>query len=458
MKKRMAILLILLAGGHMTARPGVIITGILDGTLDGGCPKVIELFVTGTENLNYYEIWRSLNGAPFGSGSGAISSLSGVYTNTFVYLVKTDHVFAFHDVFGNEGIYANVLPMGIINGNGNDGFQVRQKVGSVVIDQVWYENSSNSYEDSYWYRKHGTGPDGGWLPSAWENPGNGALDGLDQDGLQAAVPFGTYAMKWQGLTTDWNSTGNWSLGIVPSFQTNVLIPETAAYFPVITNTPENPAVCMNLMITDTARLTVEAGKALTVFGDLILETQEPAGTERGLILDSDSNQVQTGSLILYGNVSGTAIIKRHLAKDNGWHFLASPVSGQAFQPEFVPDVIDNSFDLYGWDENAGMAEGWLNARDEYGLWNPLFGDSFIPGRGYLVAYSPSNNGNLTRTFAGLPNSGNFEIPLGHSGNFWNLLGNPYPSALNWSSEGINKELIAGAAMYIWDPSLNDNQG
>ncbi len=172
LKKRMAIMLILLAGWHISARPGVIVTGILDGTLSGGCPKAIELFVTGTENLNYYEVWRSLNGAPFGSGSGSISSMSGIFTNTFVYLVKTDHVDAFHDVFGNEGIFANVVPMGIINGNGNDGFQVRLKVGSVVIDQVWLEDATDSYVDSYWYRKHGTGPDGGWiticLGNAWE--------------------------------------------------------------------------------------------------------------------------------------------------------------------------------------------------------------------------------------------------------------------------------------------------
>ncbi|MFA4864540.1 MAG: hypothetical protein WC605_12335, partial [Bacteroidales bacterium] len=146
-KKRMAMLLILLVGWHITARPGVIITGILHGTLTGGSPKAIELFITGTENLNNYEVWRSLNGAPFGSGTGAISSMSGVFTNTFVYLVKPDHVNAFHDVFGNEGIFTNVVPMGIINGNGNDGFQVRLKVGSVVVDQVWQEDATDSYRD-----------------------------------------------------------------------------------------------------------------------------------------------------------------------------------------------------------------------------------------------------------------------------------------------------------------------
>ena len=454
----MAILIILLAGWTISARPGVIITGILDGTLSGGCPKVIEIFVTGTVNLNYYEIWRSLNGAPFGSGSGSVSSMSGIFTDTFVFLVKTDHVEAFHDVFGNEGIFANVVPMGIINGNGNDGFQVRQKVGSVVIDQVWLESASYSYEDSYWYRKHGTGPDGGWNPSAWETPGNGALDELDQDGLQAAVPFGTYAACWNGFSTDWNDPGNWSPGLIPSFQSNVLVRDTASFFPVITNPPSSPATCMNLTLKDSAVLTVLSGKALTVFGDLTLESQEEQAPGYGMILASDSLTATTGSLKLYGTSSGTMFFERYISKNNDWHFLASPVDTQFFQPGFVPDPIDSTFDLYNWDEGASRDSGWINCRDANGQWNSGFGDHFIPGKGYLVAYSPSSAGSGTRTFSGTAFSGSLEIQVSHSGNSWNLLGNPYTCALDWSSNGINKDFITGGAMYVWDPALNNGQG
>jgi hypothetical protein len=458
LKKGMAMMLILLAGWQNVARPGVMITGILDGTLTGGCPKAIEIYVSGTENLNYYEIWRSLNGAPFGSGTGAISSLFGTYTNTFVYLVKIDHVDAFHDVFGNEGIYANVFPMGIISGNGNDGFQLRQKVGSVVIDQVWLEDATDSYLDSYWYRKHGTGPDGGWDPSAWETPGNDALDGLDEAGLRAAVPFGTYAITWQGLTASWSDSANWSTGIPPSFQTNVLVPETVNNFPVIGNPPENAAVCMNLTVRDSACLTVNAGKALTVYGDLILDTLGPSESNRGLVLRSETSSLATGSMLIKGNASGTAFIERFIAKDNGWHFISSPVDGQLLQPVFVPDPLDGSFDLYFWDENALDEEGWINIRDSAGAWNPDFENSFLQGKGYLVAYSPSNTGDNTRLFSGPVNTGDIAIPLGHGENNWNLLGNPYSCSLDWASEGIDKSSVAAATMYIWDPALNDNLG
>jgi hypothetical protein len=458
LKKKMALMLILLAGWQMTARPGVMITGILDGTLTGGCPKVIEIYVSGTVNLNYYELWRSQNGAPFGSGTGAISSLFGIYTNTFVYLVKTDHVNAFHDVFGNEGIYANVFPMGIISGNGNDGFQLRQKVGSVVIDQVWMEDATDSYLDSYWYRKHGTGPDGGWDPSAWETPGNDALDGLDEAGLRASVPFGTYAVTWQGLTASWADSSNWSTGIPPSFQTNVLVPDTVSFFPVITNLPGNPATCMNLTVRDTARLTVNAGKALTVYGDLVLDTLNDGGPGRGMVLKSELNSTPPGSLILLGIQSGTMKIERYIEKNNSWHFISAPVAGQLLQPGFVPDPLDGSFDLYFWDEGAAEGEGWINVRDSAGAWNQGFEDSFISGKGYLVAYSGSNTGENIRLFTGLVNSGNLAIPIEYGGNNWNLVGNPYSCALDWSSEGIEKSAVAAGTMYIWDPSLNNNLG
>ena len=267
-KKESSLIVILLMGWVIPARPGVIITSILDGTLTGGCPKVIELYVSGTEDLGNYEIWRSLNGAPFGTGTGAIASLSGVYSNTFVYLVKTDHAGIFVDVFGDEGIFANVLLLGIIGGNGNDGFQVRDEATSSVIDQVWMEDATDSYRDSYWYRKHGTGPDGGWDPSCWETPGNDALDGLDEAGLRAAVPFGTYSVVWKGLSTNWNFIQNWTSGQVPSSQTNVLIPDTVDLFPEITNLPDTPAVCMNLTLLDSAALSIGAGKSLHVYGNL----------------------------------------------------------------------------------------------------------------------------------------------------------------------------------------------
>lgn len=181
----------LLASGSASA--DVIVTGLLDGTLSGGTPKAVELYIDGTEDLSNYTLWRSSNGGSFGSAG----SLSGVFTDTFVYL--TPNILDFTGVFGSTGIFANTVVAGGVSGNGDDGFQIRSADGSVVIDQVWTENTTDSYVDSYWYRNDNTGPDGGWVVANWTAGGNNALDGFTASEIAAAVPFGTYVPEPSSL-------------------------------------------------------------------------------------------------------------------------------------------------------------------------------------------------------------------------------------------------------------------
>lgn len=262
MKTHLGILIALFSSCHVF--PGILITGILDGTLAGGMPKAIELFIAGTEDLGGYEIWRSTNGAAFGSGTGSVAPLSGTFSDTFVFLVKLDQVATFHAVFGDSGIYANVIPLSIINGNGNDAFQVRDTSGLVIMDQVWLEDATDSYRDSFWQRQDGTGPDGGWIESNWYTPGNDALDGLDEAGLKAAVPFGTYAIEWTGITDEWSDPLNWNPHMVPSINTNTLVGASQANFPVVRNALQMPAYCMSLTLISGAILSIETGKQLVV--------------------------------------------------------------------------------------------------------------------------------------------------------------------------------------------------
>jgi hypothetical protein len=259
----------------MGAGGAVILTGIMDGTLTGGKPKAIELFIVGTENLGGYEIWRSQNGDPFGAGLGSKAVLSGTYSNTFVFLVKSDQVGDFHSVFGTSGFYANVIPLALVSGNGNEGFQIRATAGSVVVDQVWLEDPTDSYRDSFWYRNHGTGPDGTWLAAHWWSPGNDELDGLDEAGLRAAVPFGSFSLVWRGIDTDWNAVANWMPGTVPGPNCNVIVYDTAAVFPVITNHPGSPAECLNLTVVDSAFVTIASGKSMIVHGNVVVQGPGP---------------------------------------------------------------------------------------------------------------------------------------------------------------------------------------
>lgn len=180
------------------ASAGVIVTGVLDGDLSGGNPKAIELYVTGTEDLSNYTLFRSANGAAFANTNAV---LTGSYSDTYVYLVGSSNSgeAAFDSVFGTTGIFANRAYVGSqVNGNGDDGFQIRNAAGDTVIDQVWTEDTNNSYIDSFWYRNDNTGPDGGWVPTNWTAAGNGSLDGLDAAQHTAAIPFGTYQVPEPG--------------------------------------------------------------------------------------------------------------------------------------------------------------------------------------------------------------------------------------------------------------------
>jgi len=185
---------ILAAAGSSIATADIIVTGIIDGDLPGGTPKAIELYIDGTEDLSNYTLERSANGGAFGSSS----ALSGVFTNEFVYLIGTgDSLANFEAMFGTAGDFANTQVVGNVTGNGDDGFRIVDG-DSNVVDQVWTEDTNDSYRDSWIYRNDFTGPDGGWIEANWTFGGNGALDGLSAEDQAAAVPFGTYQLPAPG--------------------------------------------------------------------------------------------------------------------------------------------------------------------------------------------------------------------------------------------------------------------
>ncbi|MBL19467.1 MAG: hypothetical protein CMC82_06555 [Flavobacteriaceae bacterium] len=168
----------------------IVITGLMDGDLAGGNPKVIELYVNGTIDLSEYSLWRSSNGGAFASAF----DLSGTFTDRFVYLGGTSNggQAQFEAVFGTAGVFSDVIYNSKVNGNGDDGFQIVKKSDNSVIDQVWTTDTNDSYKDSYMKRKNDTGPDGDWVPENWTLAGNGILDTTDAANHATVFAAGTY--------------------------------------------------------------------------------------------------------------------------------------------------------------------------------------------------------------------------------------------------------------------------
>ena len=102
--------------------------------------------------------------------------------------------------------------------------------------------------------------------------------------------------------------------------------------------------------------------------------------------------------------------------DNGGYYLIS-IPFEEVDPETVEHMLDNTFDLYKFDESRDLE--WVNyMAGSYNL---------EAGKGYLYA----NSNDVTLNFTGTPYSGNGEIALDYTQNAdfagWNLIGNPFAS-------------------------------
>ena len=210
-----------------------------------------------------------------------------------------------------------------------------------------------------------------------------------------------------------------------------------------------PAVTANLNIASGV-FTVISGVSLTTTGTATLNSVEC------LVLESDADG--TASFIDNGTISGTgtAIIERYLSpydevSDQKFHFISSPVgSSQAIEPEFIDISSFDITDFFKWDEPTNY---WINFRgSSFNTRNEEFGDDFkfVAGKGYLVSYpSPGE----TKNFTGAPYTSTSGLSINctnTSGGGWNLIGNPFPSSIDWTSaSGITKTDV-DAALYYYD--------
>ena len=212
----------------------------------------------------------------------------------------------------------------------------------------------------------------------------------------------------------------------------------------LNNDQNNINVAANLTITS-GSLQINSGKFLTVSGTLT----NNAGSS-GLILKSDDSG--TGSLIVNGTVTGNITAERYIAAasdwinaNDGWHLLSSPIASQAISGDWTPDgSSSNDYDFYAWDESQQL---YLNQKVGVNSIN-----TFDPGVGYFVAYQAT----ATPEFTGAPNTTSQTenltlsgVPAAQNSYGYNLLGNPFQSAIDWSHVSWDKTDV-GAVAKIWN--------
>ncbi|KAF0200157.1 MAG: hypothetical protein FD170_3710 [Bacteroidetes bacterium] len=245
---------------------------------------------------------------------------------------------------------------------------------------------------------------------------------------------------WKGTTnTVWETSTNWTNGTPTAVKSATI--EDVSNDPILTTSIE----CNKLTINTGSILTVASVGALKVNGTLT----NNAGIS-GLIIKSDATG--TGSLI--HNTAGVgATVERYITKygaigDQMFHLISSPVAAQAIRPEFVSNAatIPAGTDFYSFSESTNE---WINTRAAGDIWNTAFEENFAIGKGYLVAY-PSD---VTKNFTGNLNSAQVVLTCSNTappagGNGWNLLGNPFPSAIDWVA--LTRSAGLDNALYYYD--------
>jgi hypothetical protein len=209
--------------------------------------------------------------------------------------------------------------------------------------------------------------------------------------------------QWTGnVDDDWFETGNWTQG-VPYNLGDAIIPNVDPNpYPVI----EGNAICRDADIASGASLTIQTSGALTVLGDI--------SNVGELIIKSSA--AGTGSLI-HSTPGVNAKAERYLTPGL-WHYTSVPVSN-AMSFVFL-DIYLRTFD------------------EPTYTWNPWIVPTNIPLE-VMLGYAAWVEGTTPATvlYSGLLNTGSQSIGVTRNSSLdnpgWNLVGNPYPSALDWDA-------------------------
>jgi hypothetical protein len=154
-----------------------------------------------------------------------------------------------------------------------------------------------------------------------------------------------------------------------------------------------------------------------------------------------------------GQVLGNVTLERYLPSGFGYKYLSS-----SFQAATVNEYSDDinlslsSTTLYRYDEGR-TSSGWVNYKLITNILNPM--------AGYAINFGSLNNPN-TVDVTGIVNNGNLSFTLYNHNNTYtkgyNLIGNPYPSPINWNATSGWTRTNIDNALYYFKASTTDQYG
>ncbi|MBZ9652436.1 T9SS type A sorting domain-containing protein [Psychroflexus montanilacus] len=170
----------------------VLITGVFDGPLPGGTPKVIELYVIrDISDLSTFGVGSANNGGGTDGQEFTFPDVSAV-AGEFIYI--SSEAPNFNAFFGFDSDYVS----NVANNNGDDAVELFQN-GEVIdtFGEIEYDSAGDQdwlYTDGWAYRVDNTGPDAStFVLSNWSFSGVGEnSDDTTQDSATNPWPIGTF--------------------------------------------------------------------------------------------------------------------------------------------------------------------------------------------------------------------------------------------------------------------------
>ncbi|WP_434037284.1 T9SS type A sorting domain-containing protein [Formosa sp. 4Alg 33] len=294
--------------------------------------------------------------------------------------------------------------------------------------------------------------------------GGGTIDDTHTGAYKVRIynDFGTAVLPVTltegGVPATWDSfTNSWKLP--PVYSGITVVDEDRS---LIFSNDYNRAVDLegcDCLVPAGRTVTIPSGSKLKLYnnivvqGDLEVVDEDDASNNYTIpagifTLENNASLVQVNDAD--GNINEGDIIMKRLAdevKPLDYVYWSSPVSG------FNISGIPSSGKVYEWNPTV------LNPNNSSGNWITASGEMQV-GKGYIVQV-PNNGADFTTTFTGVPNNGTLTIAveksnpsaLPNEGNQnFNLIGNPYPSAINvdkFLDFNIGKNNNIEGAVHIW---------
>ena len=250
------------------------------------------------------------------------------------------------------------------------------------------------------------------------------------------------ANTWIGLTDVWTSGSNWSKGSEPTDLDCVIIPANSIY-PKITTAN---GFAKELLIKTNGRLDVVNENTITVSGKVAVQTNGD------FIIANNSSLLQIDDIANLGEIKFTRITQPMYRYD--YTYWNSPVT------------FDSNFSLSDLSPDTLWDKYWKwqpSINDGHGNWIQIPTSTIMnPTMGYIVrapqtySTSPTVKEVYTAVFEGIPNNGSISVPV-TKGNMsgitdndkWNLIGNPYPSAISVSAFTAANSTTVDGTLYFW---------